>query len=115
MAAIGISGSDRTPFKKFITKQEMMEKFYFLTQDEIDSLLLYKNTMYEVFNFYQRFGIIPKNEDGSINVKMVPNAIMDVNLKLIDGVTIGYVKTLSGNASLTVCPPAGPVGFGWAH
>ena len=59
--------------------------------------------------------IIPKNEDGSINVKMVPNAIMDVNLKLIDGVTIGYVKTLSGNASLTVCPPAGPVGFGWAH
>ena len=29
MAAIGISGSDRTPFKKFITKQEMMEKFNF--------------------------------------------------------------------------------------
>lgn len=63
MAAIGSSGSDRTPFKKFITKEEMMEKFNFLTPDEIVSLLLYKNTMYEVFNFYQRFGIIPKNED----------------------------------------------------
>ncbi len=59
--------------------------------------------------------IIPKNEDGSINVNMAPNAIMDVNLKLIDGVSTGYVKTGNGSASLCVCPPSGTSGYGWNH
>ena len=49
-------------YKKFITKEEMVEKFNFLNDDEMESLLLYKNSMYEVFNFYVRYGIIPPNE-----------------------------------------------------
>jgi hypothetical protein len=39
--------------------------------------------------------IIPKNEDGSIKIKMDPNAVMDVNLKAIDG----YKAACTWNAS----------------
>jgi hypothetical protein len=57
--------------------------------------------------------IIPKNEDGSINVKMAPNAIMNVNLSTIDGTTASWVKTRSGQAALSICPPTGGAGDGW--
>jgi hypothetical protein len=60
--------------------------------------------------------IIPKNEDGSINVKMAPNAIMDVNLSTIGGTTASWVKTRSGQAALSICPPNGHGsgdGWGW--
>jgi hypothetical protein len=51
--------------------------------------------------------IIPKNEDGSINVKMAPNEIMDINLSQIGGTNAGWVETYSGNAALSINPPAG--------
>ncbi len=62
--------------------------------------------------------IIPKNEDGSINVKMAPNAVMDVNLELIDNVSASYVRTPGGGASLCITPPAGHGsgnGWGWSR
>ena len=52
--------------------------------------------------------IMPKNADGCINVKIAPNAIMDVNLTVICGVkpdwtnNIEYYDGTSKHTRLTV-------------
>ena len=53
--------------------------------------------------------ILPKNPDGSINVKFTPHDVMDNNLRYIGDGGIGYVETSNHSGGLVVATCAGSI------
>jgi hypothetical protein len=86
-------------YKLMIGSSLLMASFGFMVHSVSPAMADDNN---QKFNVNSNYRLVPTNADGSINVKLAPNAIMDVNLTQIRGASVARANLSSGSAGLIV-------------